>query len=177
MMIRPVNTADAPAIRGIYNYYIANTAITFEEEPVSLAEMERRIRDVTAKYPWFVREEAGELVAYAYVNKWKERAAYRYAAELSIYVKHGKEGQGMGGKLFAHLLEAVKKTEIHALVSGITIPNERSIRLHEKFGFRKIAQFNEIGFKMDTWLDVGYWELIVHREALETGTEISGGAE
>jgi phosphinothricin acetyltransferase len=161
-MIRPVNAADAQAICGIYNYYIANTVITFEEELISAGEMERRIRELTAKYPWFVREEAGEIVAYAYVNKWKERPAYRYAAELSIYVKSGKEGQGIGGELMAHLLEAVKKTEIHALVSGITLPNERSVALHEKFGFREIARFNEIGFKLGAWLDVGYWELIMN---------------
>lgn len=160
-MIRPVNTADAPAICGIYNYYIVNTAISFEETPVSIAEMEDRIRTVTAKYPWFVWEEAGEVLAYAYVNTWKERIAYRYAAELSIYVKYGKEGRGLGKKLMARLLEAVKKTEIHALVAGITIPNERSIALHEKFGFQKIARFNEIGFKLDKWLDVGYWELVL----------------
>ncbi|MDR2258527.1 MAG: GNAT family N-acetyltransferase [Treponema sp.] len=165
MMIRPVNAADAPAICGIYNYYIANTAISFEETPVSAAEMEDRIRTVTAKYPWFVREEAGEVLAYAYVNTWKERIAYRYAAELSIYVKYGKEGRGFGKKLMTRLLEAVKKTEIHALVSGITMPNDRSVALHEKFGFQKIAQFNEIGFKLDKWLDVGYWELVIKREA------------
>lgn len=160
-MIRPVNTADAPAICGIYNYYIVNTAVSFEETPVSAAEMEGRIRTVTAKYPWFVWEEAGEVLAYAYVNTWKERAAYRYAAELSIYVKHGAEGRGLGKKLMARLLEAVRETEIHVLVSGITVPNERSAALHEKFGFQKIAQFNEIGFKLDQWLDVGYWELII----------------
>jgi phosphinothricin acetyltransferase len=163
-MIRPVTTADAPAICGIYNYYILHTAITFEERPLSTGDMEDKIRHISAAYPWFVWEEAGEVLAYAYVNTWKERAAYRYAAELSIYVKHGKEGQGLGKKLMARLLEAVKKTEIHALVSGITIPNERSVALHEQFGFRKIAVFNEIGFKLDTWLDVGYWELIINRE-------------
>jgi phosphinothricin acetyltransferase len=164
MMIRPVNAADAPAIRGIYNYYITNTAISFEEDPVSTAEMEGRIRTVTAAYPWFVWEEEGEVLAYAYVNTWKERAAYRYAAELSVYVQHGKEGRGLGKKLMAHLLEAVKKTEIHTLVSGITIPNERSIALHEKFGFQEIARFSEIGFKLDRWQDVGYWELVVKSE-------------
>jgi phosphinothricin acetyltransferase len=169
MMIRPVNTADAPAICGIYNYYIVHTAISFEEEPVSTAEMEGRIRTVSVKYPWFAWEEGGEILAYAYVNTWKERAAYRYAAELSIYVKNGKEGRGLGGKLMAHLLEAVKKTEIRALVSGITLPNERSVALHEKFGFQKIARFDQIGFKLDRWLDVGYWELIINRN--------KGGAE
>jgi phosphinothricin acetyltransferase len=163
-MIRPVNTADAPAICGIYNYYIANTAISFEEDPVSVAEMEDRIRTVTAEYPWFVREEGSETLAYAYVHKWQERMAYRYAAELSIYVKHGQEGRGMGRELMARLLEAVRETEIRALVSGITIPNDRSIALHEKFGFQKVARFNEIGFKLDQWLDVGYWELIIRSE-------------
>ncbi|MDR1238815.1 MAG: GNAT family N-acetyltransferase [Treponema sp.] len=160
-MIRPVNTADAPAICGIYNYYIVSTAVSFEENPVSVTEMEGRIRAITAQYPWFVWEEAGEVPAYAYVNTWKERAAYRYAAELSIYVRHGREGRGLGRKMMAHLLEAVRKTDIHTLISGITIPNDRSVALHEKFGFQKIARFREIGFKLDAWQDVGYWELIL----------------
>jgi phosphinothricin acetyltransferase len=173
-MIRPVKTADAQAICGIYNYYIVHTAISFEEAPISAGDMERRIQDVAAKYPWFVWEEAGEIAAYAYVNTWKERIAYRYAAELSIYVKFGKEGHGIGGKLMAHLLEAVRKTNIHALVSGITLPNERSVTLHEKFGFRNIARFNEIGFKLNAWLDVGYWELIIPRGGGEAGREGAG---
>lgn len=163
-MIRPVNAADAPAICGIYNYYIVNTAISFEETPLSATEMENRIRTISAGYPWFVWDEGGEVLAYAYTNTWRERAAYRYSAELSIYVKKGHEGRGLGGKLMTHLLEAVKKTEIRVLVSGITIPNERSIALHEKFGFRKAALFHRIGFKLGTWLDVGYWELIIKNE-------------
>jgi phosphinothricin acetyltransferase len=160
-MIRPVSIDDAMAIRDIYNYYIVNTAVSFEEEPLGVREMTERIQKISAKYPWFVWEEAGEVLGYAYVNTWRERAAYRYAAELSIYLKKGYEGKGIGGKLFGHLLEGVKKTNIHALVSGITLPNARSVILHEKFGFKKVTQFNEIGFKMGKWLDVGYWELIL----------------
>ncbi|GHV27165.1 N-acetyltransferase [Spirochaetia bacterium] len=160
-MIRPVNTADALAISGIYNYYIANTVVSFEEERVSAAEMENRIRNVTAKFPWFVWEDEGTVLGYAYVNTWKERVSYRYAVEDSLYVKNGMEGKGIGGKLFVHLLETVKQTDIHAVVAGITLPNDQSIALHEKFGFKKIAQFNEIGFKMNKWLDVGYWEKIL----------------
>jgi phosphinothricin acetyltransferase len=163
-MIRPVKIDDAAAIHDIYNYYIINTVISFEEEPLSGGEMAERIREISLKYPWFVWEDPEGLIGYAYVNKWKERIAYRRAAELSIYLKKGYEGKGIGGRLFSHLLEAVKKTDIHALVSGITLPNERSVALHEKFGFKKIAQFNEIGFKMDKWLDVGYWELILKNE-------------
>jgi phosphinothricin acetyltransferase len=165
MMIRPVTTADAPAICGIYNYYVVNTAVSFEDDPVSVEEMEDRIRIITGRYPWFVREEGGEVSAYAYINTWRDRAAYRYAAELSIYVKYGREGRGMGRELMARLLEAVRKTGVHVLVSGITIPNERSVALHEKFGFQKVAHFREIGFKLEKRLDVGYWELIMQNGA------------
>ncbi|MDR3139391.1 MAG: GNAT family N-acetyltransferase [Treponema sp.] len=160
-MIRPVRIGDARAISEIYNYYIEHTVITFEEVSLSPGDMENRIRDVSANYPWFVYEEAGELIGYAYVNKWKERSAYRFAAEDSLYLKHGQEGRGLGGKLMASLLEAVKKTGIHSIVAGITLPNERSVGLHEKWGFTQIACFKEIGYKLDQWLDVGYWELLL----------------
>jgi phosphinothricin acetyltransferase len=161
MMIRPVKIEDASSIRTLYNYYIENTVITFEEIPVSVEEMESRIKKVSAKYPWFVWEESGEILGYAYVNTWKERAAYRYSVEDSIYLKNGCLGKGIGRSLFARLLEEVRKTEIHTIVAGITVPNDQSTGLHEKFGFKKIAHFNEVGFKQNRWLDVGFWELIL----------------
>jgi phosphinothricin acetyltransferase len=161
IMIRPVKIEDAVAICGIYNYYVANTVITFDEEPYSVGDMEKKIREIGAAYPWFVREDEGEVLGYAYVNSWRERVSYRYSAEVSIYVRDGYQGRGIGSGLFACLLEAVKKSEIHALVSAITLPNERSAALQEKFGFRKIAQLDEIGFKDGRWLDVGYWERIL----------------
>jgi phosphinothricin acetyltransferase len=160
-MIRPVKGGDAKNIAGIYNHYVRETVITFEERPVSIGEMTERIAVISAKYPWFVLEEDGDVSGYAYMNTWKERYAYRYAAELSIYLKTGLEGKGRGTELMTTLLDAVRKTELHALVAGITLPNERSVALHEKFGFVKIAQFNEIGFKLGNRLDVGYWELIL----------------
>jgi phosphinothricin acetyltransferase len=159
-MIRLVKDGDAKNIAGIYNHYVRETVITFEERPVSIGEMAGRIAKVSAKYPWFVMEEDGDVSGYAYVNTWKERYAYRYAAELSIYLKAGLEGKGRGTELMQILLDAVRKTELHALVAGITLPNEKSVALHEKFGFVKIARFNEIGFKLGRWLDVGYWELL-----------------
>jgi phosphinothricin acetyltransferase len=164
-MIRLVKPGDAAVIVNIYNYYIKNTVITFEEMPVSVNEMEARIRKIAAQYPWLVWEEAGDVAGYAYVNTWKDKSAYRLAAELSIYIKNGFRGKGMGRELLSRLLEEVRKTNIHVLVSGITLPNEASVALHEKFGFKETARFNEIGFKMDKWLDVGYWELILPRGA------------
>jgi len=160
-MLRPAKPEDAAAISGIYNYYVANTAVTFEEEPVDLGEMERRIRETTEKFPWLVWEEAGEILGYAYIHKWHEREAYRFSAEDSIYLKHGQAGRGIGKRLLEHLVNEIKKTEIHALMSVITIPNEASIALHEYFGFKKTAEFREIGYKLGRWLDVGYWELLL----------------
>jgi phosphinothricin acetyltransferase len=161
-MIRPVKPEDADAICGIYNPYVLNTAVSFEETPVSTAEMEGRILSISARYPYLVWEEkeAG-LIGYAYINQWKERVSYRFSAELSIYLKEEYHGKGIGSRLMARLLEELRGTSIHALVSGITLPNEKSVALHEKFGFKEIARFNEIGFKMNRWLDVGYWELAV----------------
>jgi phosphinothricin acetyltransferase len=160
-MIRTVKPGDAEAIATIYNYYVKNTVITFEELPVSVNGMGERIRTVGAAYPWLVWEEAGELSGYAYVSTWKERTAYRFSAEVSIYIRTDCRGKGIGRELFGRLLDEVRKTNIHALVSGITLPNEASVALHERFGFTCIARFNEIGYKLDRWLDVGYWELIL----------------
>jgi len=160
-MIRPVKLSDAAAIRDIYNHYIENTVATFEEEILSLADMEARIQKISGAYPFLVREDEGEIFGYAYVNKWKERTAYRNSAEVSVYLKNGSQGTGRGTELLGRLLEEARKTSLHALVAGITLPNEASAKMCEKYGFKKIGQFNEVGFKSGRWLDVGYWELIL----------------
>jgi phosphinothricin acetyltransferase len=162
-MIRPVSPADKAAICAIYNYYVENTTISFEETPVQINEMEERIRKICAAFPFLVLEdEAGRIDGFAYINTWKERSAYRYSAELSIYVRDGFHGRGIGRRLMEKLLEEARKTQLHSLVSGIALPNDRSIALHEKFGFKNIACFREIGRKFSEWLDVGYWELILN---------------
>jgi phosphinothricin acetyltransferase len=160
-MIRPATLDDARSICGIYNHYVKTTVVTFEEIPVSINEMRGRIKTVLENYPWIVWEEEGEILGYAYVNKWKERSSYRYSAEDSIYIKNEAQGRGIGKKLFAALLGEARRTGIHVLVAGITVPNDRSVGLHEKFGFKKVAEFGEIGYKMDRWLNVGYWQLIL----------------
>lgn len=161
-MIRRVKPADAAAICDIYNYYVENTMISFEEKPVSKNEMESRIRNISSKYPYLIREEEdGEINGFVYACPWKDRSAYRFSAELSVYVRKGFLGRGIGWELMERILEEARTTDLHSLVSGIALPNERSIALHEKAGFRKIAQFDEIGFKFNKWHDVGYWELVL----------------
>jgi phosphinothricin acetyltransferase len=160
-VIRQVRADDAPALRDIYNYYVANTVITFEEEELAPGEMERRIRDTAGNYPWLVWEEGGELLGYAYVHEWHRRTAYRFSAEDSIYLRRDALGQGRGKQLLGRLIAETRKAGIHALMSVITLPNEGSVALHESFGFKKAGVFREIGYKMGRRLDVGYWELLL----------------
>lgn len=160
--IRPVRREDSKSICEIYNYYVVNTNISFEEQPISEGEMERRIVEKTKKYPWLVYVEEGEIVGYSYVGNWKERSAYRHTVEDTIYVKTDRQGKGIGQKLFEDLLEAVgKDKEIHAIIAVIALPNEKSVAIHERNGFEKVAHFEEVGYKNDTWIDVGYWEKVI----------------
>ena len=105
--------------------------------------------------------EEGEIRGYMYANKWKSRSAYRYSAELSVYVRHGHQGRGLGKMLMDRFLHELKSCGYPTVIGGIVLPNERSIRLHESFGFKKVAHFSEVGFKFGKWLDVGYWQRIL----------------
>lgn len=160
--IREATEADAPAIARIYNHYITQTIITFEEDPVTAADIRQRIREVRLSgLPWLVGEQDNDMTGYAYAGKWKTRCAYRFSTEVTIYVSPGHTGHGTGTRLYTRLLKEMKDRNLHAAVGGIALPNEKSIALHEKLGFTKVAHFKEIGFKFDRWIDVGYWQRIL----------------
>lgn len=160
-MIRPVTVEDAPALAELYNYYILNTYITFEEETIDGAEMANRISEVVPGLPWLVAEVEGRVVGYAYAGKWKGRCAYRYSVETSIYLAHDAKGQGIGTALYSALLDQLRALPIHAVIGGVALPNPASERLHEKFGFVKVAQFKEVGRKFEQWIDTVYFELLL----------------
>ena len=124
--------------------------------------MSERIREnLEADLPWVVCEEKGELLGYALTSRWKSRCAYQYSLESTVYLKPGATGRGLGSALYESLIERVRERNYHTLIGGIALPNEPSIRLHEKFGFEKIGHFREVGYKFDRWIDVGYWELVL----------------
>jgi phosphinothricin acetyltransferase len=158
--IRPATTDDAAAICAIYNPYIAGTTISFEEEAVGVADMAQRIADVqAANLPWLVAHVDGCLLGYAYATKWRTRPAYRTSVESSIYLDPQAAGRGVGTALYRSLLDELRRREVHMVIGGIAQPNERSVALHERLGFRKVAHFSEVGRKFGRWIDVAYWEL------------------
>ena len=159
-MIRNATEMDADAIASIYNYYIENTVVTFEESLVSAADMWARVEKVNRSgYPWLVAVLNDEIIGYAYASKWNERVAYRYTAETTVYLSHTSVSKGWGTKLYAAVFNELKQRSIHVVIGGVTLPNSASVALHEKFGMEKVAHFNAVGFKFDQWLDVGYWQV------------------
>lgn len=160
MIIRPVNFNDAAQIAEIYNYYILNSHSTFETEEVVADDMQNRIGYLNKNYPFLIAEENERVLGYAYATQFKLRDAYKHSAEVSVYVKNGEHGRGVGTQLYKNLFDKLFRKDFHALIAGIALPNEASIYLHEKFGFEKVAHFREVGFKFGKWIDVGYWQLI-----------------
>lgn len=157
-MIRPVQPSDAARVAEIYNHYILTSTISFEELPVSAAAMEARIVETTKAGCWLVCEHDARVAGYAYFGPWKARSAYRFSAECTAYVDAACLRSGIGRALYTELLALAGARGLHRLIAGIALPNERSQGLHESFGFRKVAHFTEVGFKMGRWVDVGYWE-------------------
>ena len=160
MNIRSCEENDVSQLCEIYNYYIRNTIITFEENPLSVADFSLRIKSYMQFYPWLVCEDQGVIVGYAYASKWKERAAYKNTAEMTVYLKQDSSGKGYGKALYKALLDLLSQKNCHVLLGCIALPNEASIGLHEYFGFKKVAHFTQVGRKFDRWIDVGYWEKV-----------------
>lgn len=161
-LLRDARPGDGVALARIYNHYVEDTIITFEEQVVDAAEMDRRVHALqAAQMPWIVAELAGELVGYAYAAKWRERAAYRSSRESSVYLDRALAARGLGSQLYAELLERLRLARVHAVIGGISLPNAASVALHEKFGFEKVAHFPQVGFKCGRWVDVGYWQKLL----------------
>lgn len=159
MNIRFADLSDCDAITRIYNYYIRETTITFEEQEIDATEVAARLSEIREiGLPWLVSEDSEGLTGYAYASKWKGRCAYRYSVESTIYLAPGKTGNGIGARLYGALLDQLRSKSIHSVISGIALPNAASIKLHERLGFEKVAHFKEVGFKFDRWIDVGYWQ-------------------
>lgn len=169
-MIREAALRDAQCITEIYNHYIVHTTVTFEEHPVTDAVMRSRILTVQeSSLPWLVLEQESQILGYAYASRWKDRSAYRFSVEVSVYLHHQHTGRGSGAMLYEALFKRLSVKGIHLAIGGITLPNAASVALHNKFGMKKVAHFEEVGKKFGRWLDVGYWQKTLSCDDTERG--------
>jgi len=162
LAVRPVNNGDMAAITRIYNGYILSSTATFETEPVTERDMERRVAAVgAAGGTWLVCEDHGAVVGYSYSHPWKERAAYAHTFETTVYVDPSCHGRGIGTMLMQALIGSCRSAGVHALVACITSENAPSISLHERLGFRRVSSFSEVGRKFGRWLGIVDCELLL----------------
>lgn len=159
LALRLATPADAAQVRAIYGPIVAETAISFEDEVPSEPETARRIEQVLAVAPWLVLEEDGVVLGYAYATKHRDRAAYRWSVDASVYVSGGRRRGGVGRALYRSLLALLARQGFHAVHAGIALPNAPSVGLHEALGFRPVAVYPKVGFKLGAWHDVGWWQL------------------
>ncbi|HUB05274.1 MAG TPA: arsinothricin resistance N-acetyltransferase ArsN1 family B [Solirubrobacteraceae bacterium] len=160
MQIRPANSArDAGAIAAIYAPFVTDTAVSFEDVPPSADEMASRIERLTVTHPWLVAEDRGEILGYAYACPHRERAAYRWATEVTVYVDPRHHRRGAGRALYEALLAALADQGYRTALAVIGLPNDASVGLHEACGFQPVGVLRRIGFKFDRWWDVGWWQL------------------
>lgn len=161
-MIRNVRLSDAKRIAEIYNPYIKDTIITFEEELVTERDIAERIENIVAKkFPYIVYEENGCVVGYAYLNNWRSRSAYDITLETSVYVDERAQAKGLGTILYTELISRAREINVHSLIGVISLPNPISQKLHKKFNFELVGNFRESGLKFNKLIDVEFWQLIL----------------
>jgi L-amino acid N-acyltransferase YncA len=158
--LRLVSPDDATQIAAIYAPFCCETAVSFETVAPDEGTIRERIRAVTDRYPWLVAVSKEDVVlGYAYAGKHRERSAYRWSVDFTAYVAPTAKRHGIGTKLYTALAEICRQLGYYRAFAGITLPNEASIRLHEKIGFRPIGVYQRVGFKLGKWHDVGWWSL------------------
>ena len=154
--IRDAMADDAAACAAIYAPYVAETTVSFEDEPPSAEEMGRRIARARQAHAWLVLEEDGDVVGYAYAAPVKERAAYRWSCEVSVYLARGHGGAGRGRALYEALFARLAERGYRRAVAGMTLPNDASAGLHRALGFEPIGVQRRIGWKHGGWRDVAW---------------------
>ncbi len=171
--IRIAQPADAREVAEIYGPIVASTAISFETEIPSEHEMADRIDAALAFAPWLVCRDGERVMGYAYASRHRERAAYRWCVDVSVYVRDAARRTGVGRALYRSLFALLRLQGFHAAHAGIVLPNEASVRLHESLGFRPVGVYPRVGYKLGRWHDVGWWQLELRDRAGEPAPTLS----
>lgn len=160
--IRAATPDDAAAIAAIYAPFVLSGTVSFETEAPDTRQIRARMASSGGLYPWLVATngdpEGGGVLAYAYASQFRDRPAYRYVVETSIYVAGAVQGQGAGRLLYEALIDTLRVQGFTQAIGAIALPNDGSIRLHEAVGFRRAGVYREVGYKQGQWIDVGFWQ-------------------
>jgi phosphinothricin acetyltransferase len=165
MKIRLAQPEDSAALLEIYLPYVRSSTVTFEEHEISEREFASRITDTLKSKPWLVAIAAGQAVGYAYAGGFNPRAAYRWSVNTAVYVAQGHHRKGIATRLYLALLDCLKILNYQNVLGGITLPNEASVQLHEGLGFKRVALYEKIGFKLGKWHDVAWYQLRLQDQA------------
>jgi phosphinothricin acetyltransferase len=160
VLIRHADPArDGSACAAIYRPFVTDSYVSFEEEPPDGEEFARRIERISRSYPWLVAEDDGAVIGYAYAAAHRQRAAYRWAADVAVYVDERVRRRGVGRTLYSALFALLARQGVQTVCAGVTLPNDASVGLHEALGFRPVGMYRRIGWKRGAWWDVGWWQL------------------
>ncbi len=157
--VRSAGPHDACGILSIYGPVVRDTIASFETEVPDIPEMRRRIAATTCSLPWLVAVEDGDVVGYAYAGRHRERSAYRWSVDVSVYVAAGRRGRGVGRLLYERLLGTLRDLGYVSAFAWIAVPNPASVGLHQGLGFRRVGTFEKVGYKHGAWCDVEWWRL------------------
>jgi L-amino acid N-acyltransferase YncA len=172
MVIRHADPrADAGACAAVYAHYVRSSVISLEAVPPTTEQFTQRMTRISARYPYLVAEEDGRVVAFAYASLHRERDAYRWACESSVYVDPTQRRRGIGRALYTALFDLLRRQGLQIVCAGITLPNEASVALHEGFGFEPVGVYRRIGWKAGAWYDVGWWQLDLVAAGTDTPPE------
>lgn len=159
---RLATPADAEGILSIYAPYVSDTSFTFEMEVPSIEAFAERIRSYLENWPWLVCESDGKISGYAYGARYRERVAYQWCVESSIYIHDDFQKAGIGKVLYNCLFEILKRQGFYNVYAVINLPNEKSVAFHERLGFIYFATYEKVGYKLGKWKNVGWWQLVIN---------------
>lgn len=157
--IRLARESDAEALQRIYAPFVLHTAVSFETEPPSVGEMRSRIAKILARLPWLVCERESNVTGYAYASLHRERAAYGWSVDVTVYIQEDYRGHGIGKALYTSLFQVLRLQGFYNACAGVTLPNPGSVGLHEAMGFTPVGVYRGVGYKLGRWHDVGWWQL------------------
>lgn len=156
--LRLATADDAAQIAGIYAPLVADTAITFEVDAPSVGEMRHRIVGTSMRFPYLVADDAGTVLGFAFAGRHRRRAAYAWSSDVSVYVAADTRRSGVGRGLYTTLLDLLTAQGYANAFAGIALPNDASIGLHQATGFEPVGVYRSVGYKLDTWWDVAWWQ-------------------